>query len=237
MDTSIVPLVKGANGYLLGATSQVGMAVALVNAGISLPQVGLGVAGQRLFGKITEVDSSGMARVQSRGFVYLPYVATGLRPVVGESVSVDGAGKVQRTVLVAAVNEVQVATFDVSPTAGHFTATFNGQTTAPILYTATGANIATALNLLSGVGASGFGGSGASLGAFTFTAGGALAGQPVPLITFDVTGLTTAGSLLSVESTAGVSETAQDNTLCLGFGVDPDALPGFVGQTLCIVQI
>lgn len=108
---------------------------------------------------------------------------------------------------VAAVNEVQTATQSGTWTSGTFTASIFGATTAPIAFGATGAQVATALNLLNPVGASGFGGSGAAGGPFVLTAGGGLAGRDIPLITFDTTNIVGGGTIANVETTKGVTAT------------------------------
>jgi len=50
------------------------------------------------------------------------------------------------------VNEVQTITMTGPPTAGTFTLTFNGQTTAPIAYNATASTVTTALKALNNIG-------------------------------------------------------------------------------------
>jgi hypothetical protein len=107
-----------------------------------------------------------------------------------------------------AVNEVQTATQSGTWTSGTFTVSILGQTTAPIAYNATGANVATALNLLNVVGASGFGGSGASGGPFVLTAsGGNVSGKDIPLMVYNTAGIVGGGTIANVETTKGVTAT------------------------------
>lgn len=107
----------------------------------------------------------------------------------------------------SAVNEVQTATQSGTWTSGTFTASIFGAITAPIAFGATGAQVATALNLLNPVGASGFGGTGSAGGPFVLTAGGNLAGRDIPLITFDTSLIVGGGTIANVETTKGVAAT------------------------------
>jgi len=80
-------------------------------------------------------------------------------------------------------NFSEVQQIAVSGSAGTFTLTFNGQTTAALAFNATAAQVQTALNALSSIG--GTGGSvlvAASAGSYTVTFGGALAGADQPQI-------------------------------------------------------
>lgn len=107
-----------------------------------------------------------------------------------------------------AVNEVQTATQSGTWTSGTFTASLLGNTTAPIAYNATGANVATALNLLNSVGASGFGGTGAAGGPFVLTAsGGNVVAKDIPLIVYNTAGIVGGGTIANVETTKGVTPT------------------------------
>ena len=109
---------------------------------------------------------------------------------------------------VAAVNEVQTATQSGTWTSGTFVASIFGQSTAPLAYNATGAQVAAALNLLGAVGASGFGGTGAAGGPFVLTAsGGAVSGRDIPPIAYDTTNIVGGGTIANVESTKGVQPT------------------------------
>ena len=69
-------------------------------------KVGMGTAGNKLFGKVVavseELDAAGIpvqVSVQVTGVVRLMYVAT--TPVIGQEVEVDGAGKVKQATLEA----------------------------------------------------------------------------------------------------------------------------------------
>lgn len=109
---------------------------------------------------------------------------------------------------VTAVNEVQTATQSGTWTSGTFTASLLGNITAPIAYNATGANVATALNLLNSVGASGFGGSGSAGGPFVLTAsGGNVKAKDIPLIVYNTAGIVGGGTIANVETTKGVTAT------------------------------
>lgn len=106
---------------------------------------------------------------------------------------------------VTAVNEVQTATQSGTWTSGTFTVSILGQTTAPIAYNATGANVATALNLLNVVGASGFGGTGSAGGPFVLTAsGGNVSAKDIPLMVYNTAGIVGGGTIANVETTKGV---------------------------------
>lgn len=132
-------------------------------------------------------------------------------PVITGGRIIEGVqpGALQFTGAVAtAVNEVQTATQSGTWTSGTFTASLFGNTTAPIAFNATGAQVAAALNLLNAVGASGFGGTGAAGGPFVLTAsGGNVAGKDLPLITYDTTLIVGGGTLANVETTKGVTAT------------------------------
>ncbi len=222
-DASIVVPVLAINGWSPTISPQVGLAVALTNLNVEAPpQVGLGVAGLRLFGKLMQVELDGVCTVQHEGFMYFPFVTGALEPIVGQSVSVDGAGKVQRSAAVSAANQVSTLTMTGSASSGTFTVTFDGQTTAPVAYTATGAQLATALNLLSNVTAGGFTGAGSAGGPLVITAAAQLTGQQLPVFTVDNT-LMVAGTYASAVTTPGAeAQQAQGGgSICVGFGLNP----------------
>lgn len=83
-------------------------------------------------------------------------------------------------------NEVQTITITGGPTGGNFTLTWRGQTTANIAYNASAANVKSALEALSTVGAGNVDVSGTY--AVTFT--GVLGNKPQPLIVANGAGLT-----------------------------------------------
>ncbi len=235
-DSSIVPPVPGANGYVPNMSAQLGMAVAVVNTGQTYPQCGLGQAGDRLLGKLMVVEVDGTCAVQHEGFMYLPF-NTSNPPQVGKSVVVDGTGKVKVSPVVTAVNQIQTATQSGTWTSGTFTATYEGQTTAPISYLATGANVATALSLLSNVQAGGYTGSGSAGGPFVITAAAALAGQLLPAITYDTTLIVGGGTIANVVGTPGAeSSIAHNGSQCMGYALDPEPLVGSAA-TLAIVKL
>ena len=88
-------------------------------------------------------------------------------------------------------NAVQTVTITGTPTGGTFTLTFEGATTAPIVYNAAPAAVQTALQALPTVGPN-VTVSGTALpgGSAICTFSGGLAGQPVPAITANSAGLT-----------------------------------------------
>jgi hypothetical protein len=88
------------------------------------------------------------------------------------------------------VSEVQTVTLGGTPTAGTFTITFQGQTTAGIAYNATGAAVQAALQALSNIGTGNVTVAGAAGGPYTLTFAGALGNQDVPQVTASNAGLT-----------------------------------------------
>ena len=112
---------------------------------------------------------------------------------------------------VADASEVQTMTLN-GASAGTFTLTFDGQTTAPIAYNAAAAAIQTALNNLSNVAVNGIvvanaGTAAANNTTFTFSHTD-YAEQDVPLITADLTGLTGATGGVITQTTPSVFDTA-----------------------------
>ncbi|OXR39898.1 hypothetical protein B7C42_08044 [Nocardia cerradoensis] len=91
----------------------------------------------------------------------------------------------------APANEVQAITITGSPTGGTWTATFKGDTTKPIAYNATAAQVATELSLLKTIGAGNVAVSG-SAGAWSVTFQGLLGNTNVNQLT--VTGSFTGGT-------------------------------------------
>jgi hypothetical protein len=87
--------------------------------------------------------------------------------------------------------EIQVLTIDA--TAGTYTLSFGGSTTAAINWNDTAATIQTRLQALASIGAGGITVAGSVGGPFTLTFAGALGNQPQALITADPTLLTTGG--------------------------------------------
>lgn len=108
----------------------------------------------------------------------------------------------------ANANEVQTLTLTGAPTAGTFTLTFGGQTTAAIASSATAAAVQSALTALSSIGAGNVACAGGPLpGAVTITFQGALANAPQLLIGVGANNLTggSAPAPNIVETTAGAS--------------------------------
>lgn len=116
-----------------------------------------------------------------------------------------------------AVNEVQTLTVDAS--AGTYTLTFLGRTTAPIAFNATAATVQAAMEAAFGIAVNTIavtGGVGASGGGtpyvFTFS-GATYAGQNVALITSDATNLTGgAATATNVQTTQGSTGVASDGS-------------------------
>ncbi len=87
-----------------------------------------------------------------------------------------------------AINEVQTITFSGTPTGGVWRVRYDGQTTDPLAYDITGANLQVALRALSSVNGANVTVSGN--GPYVCTFSGTLAGIDVPLMTVDDSGLT-----------------------------------------------
>lgn len=102
----------------------------------------------------------------------------------------------------AAVNEVQSLTFTAPATAGDFTLTFGTDTTAPIPFDATAADVQAALSALGTVGVGNVMVTGAVGGPFTVTFIGAYAGINVPALVADSTELT-GGPVVVATTTPG----------------------------------
>lgn len=104
-------------------------------------------------------------------------------------------------------NEVQTLAKTGTVSSGTFAISFQGQTTAPIAFGETAANIITALNLLSNVDSGDITATGGPAGTadvvFTFAGGGRYAGVNVPLMVVDSSLLVGGGSYDIVETTAG----------------------------------
>ncbi|MFR9773044.1 major capsid protein [Nocardia sp. SC052] len=106
------------------------------------------------------------------------------------------------------VNEVQTPTISGSPTGGTFTLTFKGQTTAPLAYNATAAQVQAALAALSTIGAGNVAVTGSAGGPYTVTFQALLGATNVPAMT--ATGSFTGGSSPSIavtQTTAGAPNT------------------------------
>lgn len=111
---------------------------------------------------------------------------------------------------VAAVSEQQTVTVTGTPTGGTFTLTFKNQTTAPIAFNATAANVVTALVALTKIGAGGVTATGGPLPGTAVVLTFALAngGRDQPLITADASGLTGGSSpAVAVTETVAGSKT------------------------------
>jgi hypothetical protein len=108
-------------------------------------------------------------------------------------------------------NAVQTLTSTGTPTGGTWTATWNGQTTAPIAYNASAAAALTALTALSNIGTSVnlATGGGALPTAVTVTFQGELGNQVIPLMTTNSTGLTGGTTPAITPTTTTPGSTAQ----------------------------
>jgi hypothetical protein len=120
----------------------------------------------------------------------------------------------ESAVPVAGTDEVQSITSSGTPTGGTFRLEFGGFITATITHTATAAAVATALNALPSIGASGVAGGGGPLGtaAVTITfSGNNMAKKNQPLITLAVNSLTggTAPTMAIATTTPGVDATGR----------------------------
>lgn len=126
--------------------------------------------------------------------------------------TLSGQGMSQQTI--AAVNEVQSIPSS-GASAGTFTLSYKGATTAPITFSATAAAVQTALEALSTVGTGNLTVTGgpANTTALVITGAGTLAGQPLDLIVVDKTGLTGAGTMTVTRTTAGVAQS-------INYGID-----------------
>lgn len=126
--------------------------------------------------------------------------------------TLSGQGMSQQTI--AAVNEVQSIPSS-GASAGTFTLSYKGATTAPITFSATAAAVQTALEALSTVGTGNLTVTGgpANTTALVITGAGTLAGQPLDLIVVDKTGLTGAGAMTVTRTTAGVAQS-------INYGID-----------------
>jgi len=82
-------------------SAQIGFAVAVTGPG----QIGVGVAGNPLIGKLKAVESDLNVTVQDEGYMTLAYpLNDATAPVVGSPVAVDGTGKVVKAA--TGLNEV-----------------------------------------------------------------------------------------------------------------------------------
>ena len=138
-----------------------------------------------------------------------------------------GAGRTYP--LPTGTNEVQRITIAGTPAQGTFTLTYSGQTTTPIAYNATAANVVTALEALSNIGAGDVTGANGPLPgtAVNITFTGTLAATDVAAMTADANKLiisittTTAGSAAINEiQRLSVSSTPTSGTFTLTFGAN-----------------
>jgi hypothetical protein len=129
----------------------------------------------------------------------------------------------------ANANAVQTLTETGTPTGGTFTLSYGGQTTAPIPFNASAAQVASALQALSSIGSSAnlttaggpFPGS-----AITVTFGGLLGNQPQPVMTANSAGLT-GGATPTVTPTVTTAGSTAESIVGVFDGPDRD----FFGNT------
>lgn len=112
------------------------------------------------------------------------------------------------------VNEVQTVTLANGPTAGTFTLTFQGQTTAGIAYNATTATVTSALEALSNIGVGDVAVTGSTGGPYTVTFQGALASTDVLQMSGSAASLT-GSSVNSSTTQAAVSGQNEQETVVL----------------------
>ncbi|MBF6416977.1 major capsid protein [Nocardia cyriacigeorgica] len=114
-------------------------------------------------------------------------------------------GAREALVCAATVNEVQTVTITGSPTGGHFTLTFGGDTTANIGHNASAAHVQSVLAALPSIGAGNVAVTGSAAAGYAVTFQGALGATNVPLMTADGSTLTggTAPAVNVVQTTAG----------------------------------
>ena len=143
--------------------------------------------------------------------------------------------------LAVGTNEVQTLHKTGTVSGGTFAIRFQGQTTAPIAYGETAANIITALNLLSNVDSGDITATGGPAGTsdvvFTFADAGRYDGIDVPLMVVDGALLTGGGSYAITETTPGGGATnpgGLTDIYAVRFGLDGFhgvAVPGQLIQT------
>jgi hypothetical protein len=147
-----------------------------------------------------------------------------------------GGATFKKSANTGAVNEVQ-SIASSGATAGTFTLSFDGATTAALAFNATAAVISAALQALPSVGTANLSATGgpANTTATVVTFSGALAGFNVPLITVDKTGLTGAGATAVTETTkgvpAGVTE-IRKGTFCMPDPSNAGYYKAYTGDTI-----
>lgn len=100
-------------------------------------------------------------------------------------------------------SEVQTVTIGGTPTGGSFTLTFQGNTTAPIVYNAASTVVQAALQSLPSIGTGNVTVTGSTGGPYTCTFAGELAELNLPAMTADATGLTPSGTVTVATVTEG----------------------------------
>lgn len=134
----------------------------------------------------------------------------------------------------AGTNEAQTVTLSGTPSAGTFTLTYEGETTAPIAYNASASTVDSALELLSTIPAGGVTCSGGSLpgSAVTVTFTGSLQYTNVSPLIIDDTGL----KVIVTETTPGVTTANEVQTISLsGAPFGGTATLTYSGQTTAAI--
>ena len=129
--------------------------------------------------------------------VFAPSAGAVIPSVFGGDVECRVAGDGVRECGHTGINERQTVTI-TNATGGTFTLTFSGQTTAPIAFNATAAQVDAALEALSNIGADDVAVTGAAGGPYTVEFTGALGNTDVAEMTADGTGLTGGGANVAV---------------------------------------
>lgn len=137
----------------------------------------------------------------------------------------------QVTLSTNGTNAVQSLTITGSPTGGTFTVTYATITSAAIPYNATAAQVQTALQGMTSIGAGNVTVTGSAGGPWTLTFGGQLGVQPVTTVTASGAGLTPSGGVTPASVTSGVNP-AQTWTIPAGSVLAWSAQDGFFSNPI-----
>ncbi|MDZ4131885.1 MAG: flagellar hook-basal body complex protein, partial [Dethiobacteria bacterium] len=149
----------------------------------------------------------GAGMLQGSGELVPMYIPLGERMVARPSETLGFAGNLDARNFLAAQNEVQQINLG-GATGGTFTLTYDGQTTVPLAFNATAAQVRAALANLSNLGANDIAVTGAA-GSWSIEFTGSLEEQDIPLMTIDgslLSGATGPAVFTTVEGEAGVDE-------------------------------
>jgi hypothetical protein len=157
--------------------------------------------------KTFTVESGSSARSGRFAYgLFTEFGMTSTRTDVKVTAAMIGQRYADNTALTAQPSEVQSLVVTGTPTGGTFTLTFNGQTTATIVFNAASAAVQTALRALTNIGSAGVTCTGGALpSAVVITFAGGLAGQHQSLITANGAALTggTVPAATVTETTGG----------------------------------